>query len=127
MAEENINEISEIKDSNSKNQNSSDLSENTPDSQIPVDPNAASSGLKKASNLLYVFFWLGVILAIYGAILVFAYKDGWDEDAKRSLSKGTTYIIYGVADAITFYVFSKILIGLSVMTKASEEYLKGKK
>lgn len=76
--------------------------------------------------------WLGIILAIIGALVFFANIGdasgdySWSAKYQARCEAGISCVIYGVADAIFTYICSKVLIGLSVMTKASENYLKDK-
>ena len=133
MAEENIEEILGIEEPNGAATKSNGISDRGRGEDTPQDPNDASRGLIKASNVCMTFMYLGIFLAIIGA-LVFLANIGdatevysWSAKYQARCEGGIYCVIYGVADAIFSYVFSKILLGLSVMTKASESYLKDKK
>lgn len=130
MAEENIEEILGIEETATKNNKSEDIfDQNAIDNYN--ESYTASYGLTKASNVCKVLMWLGIILAIVGALVFLANigdaTDGYSWSAKYQArcEAGTSCLIYGVTDAIFSYVCSKILTGLSVMTRASETYLKG--
>mgnify|MGYP001029255263 CR=1 FL=1 len=132
MAAENINEILGIEEPVSQSNQSHGIFDNGSEDHNNVEPNSASKGLIKASNVCQTFMWLGIVLAIIGT-LVFLANIGdamegysWSAKYQARCEGGISCVIYGIADAIFSYVFSKILIGLSVMTKASELYLKGK-
>ena len=89
---------------------------NVPESQTHSDPFAASKRLKKVSTVCQAFLWLSIILAVIGG---FVYLAG-----NHFLSTvGSVCFIYGIGGAIFWYVVSAIFLGLSVMTKASEQYL----
>ena len=132
MAAENINEILGIEEPLSQSNQTQAICDNGSEDHKNVEPKSASKGLIKASNVCQTFMWLGIVLAIIGT-LVFLANIGdamegysWSAKYQARCEGGISCVIYGIADAIFSYVFSKILIGLSVMTKASELYLKGK-
>lgn len=132
MAEENLEEILGIEESAAPAPKSGGIFDHASGEESHSDPNSASKGLIKASNVCTTFMWLGIVLAIVGALVFLANigdaSEGYSWSAKYQArcEAGISCIIYGIADAIFSYVFSKILIGLSVMTKASESYLKDK-
>ncbi len=132
MAEENLEEILGIEESAAPAPKSGGIFDNASGEEPYSDPNSASKGLVKASNVCTTFMWLGIVLAIVGALVFLANigdaSEGYSWSAKYQArcEAGISCIIYGIADAIFSYVFSKILIGLSVMTKASESYLRDK-
>lgn len=133
MSEENVEEILEIEDTTVSTPKSGGILDHVPDADTPDNQNEASNGLIKASNVCKAFMWLGIILAIIGALVFLANigeaSEGYSWSAKYQTrcEGGISCVIYGIADAIFSYVFSKVLIGLSVMTRASESYLKDKK
>lgn len=130
MADENVNELLGIEEDQSQ---SSGIFDPAPVSQIPSDPNAASKGLKKASGICVTFMWISILLAVVGGLMYIANaKDArsgysWNSDAQVYCAIGSACFVYGIICALSNYVFSKILIGLSVMTQASEKYLTEKK
>lgn len=133
MADENVNEILGIEESSVSEPKKYGIFDNVPEEPTQIDPHSASKGLKNASNVCQVFLWIGVILAAIGS-LVFLANIGdasesysWSAEYQARCAVGSACFIYGVIGALSSYVFSKILIGLSVMTKASETYLSGKK
>ena len=133
MAEENIDAILGIEESSVSEPKKHGIFDNVPEEPTPIDPHSASKGLKNASNVCQVFLWIGVILAAIGGLVFLANigdaSEGYSWSAKYQArcAVGSACFIYGVIGALSSYVFSKILIGLSVMTKASETYLSGKK
>lgn len=132
MAEENIEEILGIEETAPQNQKSSGIFDHVPGEDTPNEPNAASKGLIKASTVCTTFMLLGIVLSVIGALVFLANigdaSEGYSWSAKYQArcEAGISCVIYGVADAIFTYIFSKVLIGLSVMTKASENYLRDK-
>lgn len=132
MSEENVEEILGIEETAPNSQKSGGIFDHVPGDDASNNPNAASKGLIKASNVCTTFMWLGIILAIIGALVFLANigdaSEGYSWSAKYQArcEAGISCVIYGAADAIFTYIFSKVLIGLSVMTKASENYLKDK-
>ncbi len=132
MAEENIEEILGIEETAPQSQKSGGIFDHVPGEDTPNEPNAASKGLIKASNVCTTFMWLGIVLAVIGALVFLANigdaSEGYSWSAKYQArcEAGISCVIYGVADAIFTYIFSKVLIGLSVMTKVSENYLRDK-
>lgn len=129
MAEENINEILGIEEDSSHERKTSRIFDEDPNSQHSVDPNEASNGLKSASNICQTFMWIGIIIAGIGGIVFLANIDdatsGYSFSAKYQArcAAGSACFAYGIVGAIASYIFSKIMIGLSVITKASEKYL----
>ena len=100
-----------------QNPKSNGIFGNVPESQTHSDPFAASKRLKKVSTVCQVFLWLSIILAVIGG---FVYLSG-DGYFRSTVASGC--FIYGIGGAIFWYVVSAIFLGLSVMTKASEQYL----
>ena len=138
MAEENVNEILGIEEPESQSKKFrifDDVPEtqNTDAAPSVEDPNTASKGLKNASTVCQVFLWLGVLLAVIGGLVYLANigdaSEGysWSVKYQARCAAGASCFVYGVVGALSSYVFSKILIGLSVMTRASEQYLASKK
>lgn len=132
MAEEKIEEVLGIEDSKPAVSQSNSIFDQIPEYDTSKDPNEASNGLVTASKVCFTFMWLGIILAVIGGLVFLANigdaSEGYSWSAKYQArcAGGVSCLIYGIGDAILTYIFSKILIGLSVMTRASEEYLKEK-
>lgn len=129
MAEENIDALLGIEEPSHNGSKNKGVFDNMPDEPNTVDPFSASKGLKNASTVCQVFLWIGIVLAVIGG-LVFLANIGdasedysWSAKYQARCAAGSACFIYGVVGALSSYVFSKILIGLSVMTKASEKYL----
>lgn len=92
-------------------------------SQIPHDPNSASKGLTNASGICVTFMWICIILAIVGALIYFAHTGKSSSRHQAYCAIGSACFLYGIIGSLSNFIFSKILIGLSVITKASEKYL----
>ena len=134
MAEENVNEILGIEETEPqpKKMRTFDVVPDAPETATPEDSNGASKGLKNASTVCQVLLWLGVFLAVIGGLVYLANigdaSEGYSWSAKYQArcAVGASCFVYGVSCALSSYVFSKILIGLSVITRASEKYLSSK-
>ena len=114
MAAENINEILGIEEPVSQSNQSHGIFDNGSEDHNNVEPNSASKGLIKASNVCQTFMWLGIVLAIIGT-LVFLANIGdamegysWSAKYQARCEGGISCVIYGIADAIFSYVFSKM-------------------
>jgi hypothetical protein len=96
---------------------------------LDVDPFAASNGLNKAVSVCRVCMWICAIIAAIGGLGFLSNLggaiDGYSKDVRNCIS-GATGLAYGIVGALLSYVVSKILMGLSVMTKVSERYLSNK-
>jgi hypothetical protein len=112
MAEENVNATTGIKES-------------TVQKPRRIELFAASIGLKEASVVCLVFIWIGVILAVIGIFIFLGNLGSSSSETERVA--GLTCFAYGIGGAIFSYFLKKILIGLSVITEASELYLSTKK
>lgn len=107
---------------NNQGQYSSDYNTNDENNETY----AASSGLVKAAKICKVFMWIGIVVAAIGCLL-FIFNigdamDGYSKDMARC-GIGISCIIYGVIEALSTFILTKVLNGLSVMTMASEYYL----
>ena len=133
MAEENINEILGIEETSIPEPKKIEIFDNVPEEPTQIDPYSASKGLNYASNVCQVFLWIGVILAVIVGLVFLANigdaSEGYSWSAKYQArcAVGSGCFIYGIVGALSSYVFSKILTGLSVISKASETYLLDRK
>ena len=129
MAEENIDALLGIEVPSQNEPKNKGIFDSVPEEPNTVDPYSASKGLKSASTVCLIFLWIGIILAVIGGLVFLANISDASEDYSWSAkyqarcAAGSACFLYGVVGALSSYVFSKILIGLSVMTKASEKYL----
>ncbi len=119
MEEEKINELFEVEDKNSNETIIKNMVNN-------IESDAASKGLIKASNISRFFMGLGIAIIVIGVFVFIVSLDSYGSKSEIFAITGISCVFYGVLNVIFFYIISKILIGLSVMTKASETYLKDK-
>lgn len=132
MAEENVDAILGIEESTVQESNNSSIPDKAPEGPTQEGQIAASAGLNNAANVCQIFLWIGVFLAIIGGLVYLANIDDAVNSHYRSeeglawYAVGSACFVYGIIGAISSYIFSKILLGLSVITEAAESYLSKK-
>ena len=87
---------------------------------------AASNGLVKAAKICEIFMWIGIVVAAIG-FLLFIFNigdamDGYSKDIVRCEIGFSCFVYCGIG-ALSAFILTKVLNGLSVMTMASEYYL----
>lgn len=94
------------------------------------NPNSASVGLQKASHICIILMWACFIIAFAGGVFYLgniedshSYYEYSAVKAQANCAIGASCFAYGLVGAFFSFIFSRVLLGLSVMTKASETYL----
>jgi len=128
--EENVNEILGIEQPKQETNSTLKIEMGTMGTMGTMVTDKASKGLSDAASVCNVLFCICLIIAIIAGFTfiwfigsVDSYNDRKALEALQICAIASVCFSGGIAGAISCYVFSKLLGGMSVIAKASEQYI----